>query len=108
MGASLDATLSGFTEPFSFISEAGLFGKGLGMGTAAGSALMTGSVSFLLAEGEWSRVILESGPLLGFSFLAYRAWVSGYMASRRAGFGRAGAKSSGLAAGLGCLRLFIR
>ena len=75
-------TLSGFTEPFSFISEAGLFGKGLGMGTAAGSALMTGSVSFLLAEGEWSRVILESGPLLGFSFIAYRAWVSGYMASR--------------------------
>lgn len=76
--------LSGFTEPFGFISEAGLFGKGLGMGTAAGSAMMTGSVSFLLAENEWSRVILESGSLLGFSFLAYRAWISGFMAVRAA------------------------
>jgi hypothetical protein len=81
-GSIIGRTLSGFIEPFSFISEAGLFGKGIGMGTAAGSALMTGSVSFLLAENEWSRVILESGPLLGLSFLAYRAWVSGYMASR--------------------------
>jgi hypothetical protein len=52
------------------------------MGTNAASALMTGSVQFLLAEGEWARVILEAGPLLGFSFLAYRAWIAGDMALR--------------------------
>ena len=58
---------------------AGLFGKGLGMGTGAGSTLMTGASQFLLAENEWPRVVLESGPFLGFSFLAYRVWIAAKM-----------------------------
>ena len=52
------------------------------MGTNAASAMMTGAAQFLLAEGEWSRVIMESGPLLGFSFLAYRTWLAGDVAIR--------------------------
>jgi hypothetical protein len=78
----LERILGVFLEPFSLISQAGLFGRGIGMGTNAASALMTGSLQFLLAEGEWSRVILEAGPLLGFSFLAYRAWLAGDVAIR--------------------------
>jgi hypothetical protein len=55
-------------------------GKGLGMGTGAGSTMMTGASQFLLAENEWPRVVLESGPFLGFSFLAYRVWIAAKMA----------------------------
>ena len=70
----------GFLEPFLFLSDIGLIGKGIGMGTNAASALMTGSLQFLLAEGEWARVVMEAGPLLGFSFLLYRVGVSGILA----------------------------
>jgi hypothetical protein len=72
----------GFLEPFLQLSQAGLMGQGIGMGTNAGSALMTGAPQFLLAEGEWARVVLEAGPLLGFSFLGYRVAVAGLIASR--------------------------
>jgi hypothetical protein len=72
----------GFLEPFQLEQQASLIGSGIGMGTNAASALMTGSVQFLLAEGEWARVVLEAGPLLGFSFLAYRIWIAGIMAVR--------------------------
>jgi hypothetical protein len=74
--------LGGFIDPFLLVPEVGLLGKGIGMGTNAASALMTGSFQFLLAEGEWSRVVLEAGPVLGFSFLIYRVWLAGVMAFR--------------------------
>ena len=67
--------LSWFTEPFNHLSEAGLVGKGIGMGTNAGSAIMTGALVFLLAESEWTRVVLEAGPFLGFVYLAFRIWL---------------------------------
>lgn len=69
-----------FTEPFSHLNEAGIIGKGLGMGTNAGSAIMTGALVILLAESEWTRVVLEVGPVLGFLYLAYRIWVGGLIA----------------------------
>ncbi len=74
--------LGGFIDPFLMVPQIGLLGKGIGMGTNAASALMTGSFQFLLAEGEWSRVVLEAGPVLGFSFLVYRVWLAGVMAFR--------------------------
>jgi hypothetical protein len=74
--------LGGFLDPFALMSQVGWLGRGIGLGTNAASAMMTGSAQFLLAEGEWSRVIMESGPLLGFSFLAYRTWLAGDMAVR--------------------------
>jgi hypothetical protein len=74
--------LGGFIDPFLMVPEIGLLGKGIGMGTNAASALMTGSFQFLLAEGEWSRVVLEAGPVLGFSFLLYRVWLAAVMAFR--------------------------
>ena len=86
-GTSVNESLGGrvlgtFLEPFALIPQVGLFGQGIGLGTNVASALMTGTAQFLLAEGEWSRVIMESGPLLGFAFLAYRAWLAGSIAVR--------------------------
>lgn len=84
-GTSLtDRVLGGFLDPFAAVLQVGLLGMGVGMGTNAASALMTGTLQFLLAEGEWSRVVLEAGPLLGFSFLAYRLYLAGDIAVRAA------------------------
>ena len=73
-----------FLEPFDDLRRAGWIGDGIGMGTGAGAALMTGSPVFLLAENEWARVVLEAGPFLGFSYLAYRAWLAAVIAYRAA------------------------
>lgn len=48
------------------------FGLGLGLGTNAGSMLMTGEVAYLIEEGEWGRVIGELGPLMGLAFIFLR------------------------------------
>jgi hypothetical protein len=50
-------------------------GYGLGLGTNAGAALLTGSRAFLVAENEWPRVIAESGPVLGYAYLLLRVWI---------------------------------
>ena len=73
-----------FLEPFVLLPQIGLIGQGLGLGSNAASMLMTGSLQFLLAEGEWARIVQESGPILGFSFLAYRVWVAVSIALRAA------------------------
>jgi hypothetical protein len=57
-------------------------GMGLGMGTSVGAGLATGTRQFLLAEGEWARVILESGPVLGAAFIALRLGVAVYLLRR--------------------------
>ncbi len=71
--------LEGFTEPFAQFYTTPLLGYGLGMGTGAGAALMNRTGEFLLAEGEWARVILESGPILGLAYIICRlllvAWL---------------------------------
>jgi hypothetical protein len=64
--------LGGFLEPFAAAGTAPLFGYGLGLGTNAGAQLTTGAVGFLMGEGEMSRVIMESGPVLGFAYLGLR------------------------------------
>jgi hypothetical protein len=51
-------------------------GAGLGMGTSVGAGLATGTRQFLLAEGEWARVILESGPVLGLAVIALRMGIA--------------------------------
>ena len=53
-----------------------LFGFGLGVGTNAGAGLLSGERGFLLAEGEWSRVVLESGAILGFAFIFFRLLIA--------------------------------
>jgi hypothetical protein len=64
--------LGDFGESIEVAAQTPLLGRGLGIGTNAGAALLTGSRSFLLGESELSRVIGESGPILGYSYLILR------------------------------------
>ena len=59
----------GFLEPFQHSEHIPLLGYGLGMGTNAGAGLLTGKAQFLLAEGEWARVVFESGLFIGVLYL---------------------------------------
>lgn len=70
---------SSFTDALPLFTQAPILGYGLGMGTNAGAALLTGEVSYLLAENEWARVLLESGPLLGGAFLLLRITLCGWI-----------------------------
>ena len=65
-------TLSGFTVALRNLDKPPLFGYGLGIGTAGGARFLMGRVAFLLAEDEWTRVVLESGPIFGLAFLLWR------------------------------------
>ena len=69
LGGLFGAVGDSFDQPF--------WGHGLGMGTNAGSTLLTGgSKSFLIAEGEWGRVIGEMGPLMGLTIILLRVVLS--------------------------------
>lgn len=71
-GGLITRTLSGFTEGFLLLGRAPIGGYGLGIGTNGGAKFLTGRALFLLTEGEWGRVVLESGPILGVAYLAWR------------------------------------
>jgi hypothetical protein len=71
-GGLIARGFSGFAEGFKFIAVAPIGGYGLGIGTNAGAKFLTGRAVFLLTEGEWGRVVLESGPILGFAYLIWR------------------------------------
>ncbi len=58
-----------FDIPF---AQAPMFGKGLGVGTNAGASILSGRRRFLLAENEWQRITLESGPVVGPLFILLR------------------------------------
>ncbi len=45
---------------------------GMGVGAAAISKLMTGTVTFPTGEGELGRVMAEFGPILGITFMLFR------------------------------------
>ncbi|WP_246539126.1 hypothetical protein [Litoribacter ruber] len=52
------------------------FGYGQGMGTNVGSMLLTGKSKFLIAEGEWGRLIGEFGPFFGMALIFIRISLS--------------------------------
>lgn len=54
-------------------------GEGLGMGTNVAARFMTGELGFLLAEGEWARIVLEMGPILGLLLVAVRIAIVWFM-----------------------------
>jgi len=64
--------LGGLIEAISTADQRPFFGVGLGMGTNVGSKLLTGSIEFIVSEGEWGRVVGEMGPLLGILFIFLR------------------------------------
>ncbi|HYJ05241.1 MAG TPA: hypothetical protein VEX43_08905 [Chthoniobacterales bacterium] len=72
----LARTFSTFTEGFLLLPRAPIGGYGLGIGTNGGAKFLTGRSLFLLSEGEWGRVVLESGPILGLAFLVWRTMLT--------------------------------
>nr|WP_294941971.1 hypothetical protein [uncultured Mucilaginibacter sp.] len=63
-------------EPF-VNSELPFFGFGIGMGTNAGARLLIGrSDVFLIAEGEWGRLIGEMGAVFGIAAIVVRLQLS--------------------------------
>jgi len=72
-----DRYLGGIVSTLSNASEQPFFGYGLGMGTKVGSQLLSGNRRvWLIAEGEWGRVIGEMGPLMGLSVILLRISLS--------------------------------
>jgi hypothetical protein len=72
-GTLINRFLGGLLNSFMNIDdEYAIFGQGIGMGTNVGSKLLTGETKFLIAEGEWGRVIGESGILFGFLIIFVR------------------------------------
>src|SRR6185436_11715960 len=61
-----------YLKPFEIIADVPALGYGLGVGTNAGAAMLQKRGKFLLAEGEWSRIMLEGGPLFGLTFILLR------------------------------------
>jgi hypothetical protein len=74
--------LGGLGESIEIAGRTPPFGYGLGIGTNAGAALLTGSRAFLLGESEWSRVIAESGPVLGYAYILLRLWICWFLIRR--------------------------
>jgi hypothetical protein len=68
----ISRVFDGFAEVVRVFNDPPFFGFGLGIGTNAGARFLTGETTFLLAEGEWARMVLESGPLFGMAFLLWR------------------------------------
>ncbi len=84
-----------------------VLGIGLGVGTNAGARLLSGQREFLLGEGEWQRVIMESGPIFGVGYLALR--VGALVMVLRAGLSgfRAGVSLPLLLAGAATVDLLV-
>lgn len=62
----------GFYKDLLYAFDAPLLGGGLGRGTNAGAQMAVGKVDFGMGEDEWSRLLLESGPLVGLLFIGWR------------------------------------
>lgn len=70
-GTLLDRYLGGMIGAI-VDTKAPFWGMGMGMGTNAGAKLLTGTTDFLIAEGEWGRLIGEMGLLLGLTAIGLR------------------------------------
>ncbi|MDQ6913202.1 MAG: hypothetical protein M3128_10050 [Verrucomicrobiota bacterium] len=81
IGAGLVERVFGdFQEGLYVLTKAPFLGYGLGIGTNAGAKFITGRSMFLLSEGEWSRIFLESGPVLGLGYVLWRLALMVYVA----------------------------
>lgn len=70
------SSLYAFTK---VVDDAPLWGHGIGSGTNAASTLLRAGreqgAGFLLAEDEWSRIVLEMGLPIGGLFILFRVFV---------------------------------
>lgn len=73
---TLKRVSAGIEEPFQN-EDLPFLGYGIGMGTNVGAQLLVGhSDVFLIAEGEWGRIIGELGIVLGLSVIIIRMIIS--------------------------------
>lgn len=80
VGTLGDRYLGGMLSAITNSSSLPFFGYGIGMGTNVGSMLLTGKNQFLIAEGEWGRLIGELGVFLGLAAIFVRLMVSAKIA----------------------------
>jgi len=71
-GSIMDRYLGGMITAITDTHNLPFFGFGIGMGTNAGSAMLTGDRGFLIAEEEWGRLIGEMGIVLGIITILIR------------------------------------
>ncbi|WP_299823005.1 hypothetical protein [uncultured Pontibacter sp.] len=71
-GVLLDRYLGGMVGALTDSAEQPFFGFGIGMGTNVGSMLLAGGFKYLIAEGEWARIIGELGPFMGIAVICLR------------------------------------
>ncbi|MDT0686056.1 hypothetical protein [Autumnicola psychrophila] len=71
-GSILNRYLGGLIDAITNTDNLPFFGFGIGMGTNAGSAMLTGDRAFLIAEEEWGRLIGEMGIALGILTILIR------------------------------------
>tara|TARA_B100000965_G_scaffold389190_1_gene394567 strand:- start:5071 stop:5943 length:873 start_codon:yes stop_codon:yes gene_type:complete len=75
----IDRYISDFVTPIQHSTDVPFFGYGIGAGSNVGAKLLTGKRSFLLGEGEWSRIIMELGMVLGLAYIIYRIALTWYL-----------------------------
>lgn len=61
-----------FIAAFEGLGRVEVFGAGIGLGTNVGAMRKTGEKGFLLAEGSWSVILSELGPVLGVGLIFWR------------------------------------
>lgn len=88
-GGFVGRFIRGFTDPLLYMMHVPLLGDGQGMGTNVGLSLM-GVRAGDWREGEWERIIYESGPFLGLLYLIMRVSLVIDLAQRAARAARAG------------------
>lgn len=71
--------LGDYLDGFRAVDGTPFLGYGLGVGTNAAAGMMGGERGFLLAEGEWARVVKEGGPIFGFAYLFLRVLIAAYL-----------------------------
>jgi hypothetical protein len=71
-GVISDRYIGGMVSSILGSNNVPFFGYGMGMGTNVGAMLLSGKTTFLIAEGEWGRLIGESGALLGIIIIFIR------------------------------------
>jgi hypothetical protein len=71
-GSTFDRVIFMATEFSSVIGDTPIYGRGIGYGTNAGAFVASGQVGFTLAEYEWTRIIMECGPVLGILVVLMR------------------------------------
>jgi len=75
VGGLVERMAQEFTDPFVYLPKMPLTGWGLGLGTAGGARFLLGQGTLLFSENEWTRILAESGPILGFAFIFWRVAV---------------------------------